>query len=319
MDPTTSGRFRVHDRRPRPDIDATANEADGGADTAKTADTDGPIGADGPAGSDRPAGADEWTEPVDPREEDEPSGSDDPPEEFVLVEIPDGSVDPTAPGAAERYDPLYATAEAYEGDLAERVAALEPGYVVDATLAWTDGSARFVDVDVVRETRFRFADDVEGMFEAAVEAWRAVRAEGEAVGSVTTRSNDGDPNGALYLFADAPGSDTFADLRAGRLPIEPLVARVNASRADDDPREVFVLRPAAHEFVAVYVVFDRDGVLAQTVRDTYGLGSGFVAGLDAREVEALDADRGDGADTHVDESRGNGDNDHDDFDPLDRV
>jgi hypothetical protein len=36
---------------------------------------------------------------------------------------------------------------------------------------------------------------------------------------------------------------------------------------------VFVLRPADGAFVVVYVVFRRDGLLAETVRDTYeGLG-----------------------------------------------
>jgi len=60
MEPTTSGRFRVHDRRPRPDIDGT-----------------------GPA---------------------------DPPEEFVLVDYPEAPIDPTAPDAGDRFDPLYAAA-----------------------------------------------------------------------------------------------------------------------------------------------------------------------------------------------------------------
>ena len=269
MDPTTSGRFRVHDRRQRPDID------------------------------------------------DDAARSGDDAEEFVLVELGDEPVDPTDPDAADRYDPLYATAEGYEGDLADAVDALRPGFVVDATLAWADGSARFREVEVVRETRFRFADEVEGMFEAAVETWRQIRAEGEPVGSITTRSNDGDPNGALYLFADAPGSDTFDEVRTGRLPIEPLVARVNASRDDDDPREVFVLRPAAHEFVAVYVVFDRDGVLAQTVRDTYDLGAGLAAGLDASYPDSEDGDS-----SLLDDSGGpddSDDSDDDDFDALDRL
>ena len=279
MDPTTSGRFRIHDRRPRPDIEGTDETT---ADDATTAGST----------------ADDVTT-----------------EEFVLVEHADGPVDPTAPDAGDRFDPLYATAEGYEGDLAEHVASLEPGTVVDATLAWTDGSARFVAVEVVRETRFRFADAVDGMFEAAVDAWQSLRADGEAVGSVTTRSNDGDPNGALYLFADGPGSDIFDDLRAGRLPIEPLVARVNASRADDDPREVFVLAPVDHNFVAVYVVFDRDGVLAQTVRDTYGLGPGLAAGLDSGVPDAAKAGdsvgQDDGTETDGDESDG--------FDALDRL
>lgn len=277
MDPTTSGRFRVHDRRQRPDIDG---DADAAADSATPADA----------------------------------------EEFVLVELADGPVDPTDPDAEDRYDPLYAAAEGYDGDLADAVDALRPGFVVDATLAWTDGSARFREVEVVRETRFRFADDVEGMFEAAVETWEQIRAEGEPVGSITTRSNDGDPNGALYLFADGPGSDTFEEVRSGRLPVEPLVARVNDSREDGDPREVFVLRPAAHEFVAVYVVFDRDGVLAQTVRDTYDLGPGLAAGLDASYPSDGD-DSGDddfGSDD-LDEGDLDGDDGDDEFDAVDRL
>jgi len=270
MEPTTSGRFRVHDRRPRPDIDGT-----------------------GPAA---------------------------PPEEFVLVEHPKGSIDPTDPDAEDRFDPLYAAAEGYEGSLADRVASLDPGFVVDATLAWTDGSARFDDVEIVRESRFRFADDIEGMFEAAVDAWDQIRSAGEAVGSITTRSNDGEPNGALYLFADAPGSDAFADLRAGRLPIEPLVARVNDSREDDDPREVFVLRPAAHDFVAVYVVFDREGVLAQTVRDTYDLGPGLAAGLDDGALDAAKAGGNGGGDGgELSDGEGDGEANNGGFDALDRL
>ena len=280
MDPTTSGRFRVHDRRERPEIDDGSDAV--GDRTGVTGDGSDASDADGA-------------------------------EEFVLVELADGPVDPADPDAADRYDPLYATAEGYDGDLAEAVDALRPGFVVDATLAWTDGSARLREVEVVRETRFRFADDVEGMFEAAVDAWQQIRAAGEPVGSITTRSNDGDPNGALYLFADSPGSDAFEELRAGRLPVEPLVARVNESRDDDAPREVFVLRPAAHEFVAVYVVFDRDGVLAQTVRDTYDLGAGLAAGLDASYPGGGegDADPDGGEDDSLD-----GD---DDFDALDRL
>jgi hypothetical protein len=300
MDPTTSGRFRVHDRRRRPDIDDDADAAPG----SPAAESDS-----GAAEDDSAAAAGDTADA----------------EEFVLVELGDEPVDPTDAAAADRYDPLYATAAGYEGDLAEAVDALRPGFVVDATLAWTDGSARFREVEVVRETRFRFADDVEGMFEAAVETWRQIRAEGEPVGSITTRSNDGDPNGGLYLFADAPGSDTFDEVRTGRLPIEPLVARVNDSRDDDDPREVFVLRPAAHEFVAVYVVFDRDGVLAQTVRDTYDLGTGLAAGLDASYPDGDDGDSlaSDVPDDASGDSNGSDDDgplgDDDDFDALDRL
>jgi len=78
------------------------------------------------------------------------------------------------------------------------------------------------------------------------------------------------------VFADGPNTDTFEEVRTGRLPIEPLVGRVNRTRDDDAPRSVFVFRPAAYDFVAVYVVFERDGVLARTVRDTYDLGDGLA-------------------------------------------
>ena len=248
MNPTTNGRFRIHDRRPRPSVD-TADSTDGPTEGTGASETTGAS------------------------------------QEFVLVERPDEPIDPTDPAAADAYEPIYVAADDYDGpELRERVADLAPGYVVDATLAWDDGTARFSELSVVREGRFRFADGVEGMFEAAVEAWQGLRAEGEAMGSVTTRSNDGDPNGALYLFADGPGSDTFGEIRGGRIPIEPLIDRVNAERGVE-PREVFVLRPAAHEFVAVYVVFDPDGVLARTIRDTYDLGSGLASALDTGSGE----------------------------------
>jgi hypothetical protein len=233
MHPTTTGRYRVHDRRENPtDVDAS---------TAV----------------------------------------------FVLVKLPPAPIDPTDADAGDAYDPVYVVATGYEDALADRVASLEAGAVVDATLTWDDGTARFRELSVQRETRFWFADDVEGMFEAAVETWQRIRADGEAVGSITTRSTDDEPNGALYVFADGLGTDTFEEVRTGRLPIEPLVARVNQTREDDVPRSVFVLRPAAYDFVAVYVVFDRDGVLAQTVRDTYDLGDGLVDRLtDTASVRA---------------------------------
>ena len=268
MQPTTTGRFRVHDRRRRPDLE-------------------------------------------------------DPADEFVLVEVPKAPIDPTDPDAEDAFDPLYASAEGYEGDLGTRIDALDPGTVVDATLAWTDGSARLTELSIVREDRFRFADDVEGIFEAAVEAWNEIRASGEAFGSVTTRSNDGDPNGALYLFADGPGGDTFTELRAGRLPIEPLVARVNERLDDDRPREVFVLRPADHPFVIVHVVFDRNGVLARTIRDTYDLGAGLAAGLDVEDADdtnTVDATHREDDASHEDDANHRRDeSDEEAFDLRDRL
>ncbi len=194
---------------------------------------------------------------------------------FAVIELPDDPVAPDDPDAAEAYAPLL-----IDGDHAVDTEPLEPGFVVDATLGWADGTARFLEYDVVRRTRIYVADDVTGMFEAATEAWEGARAAGESVVSTTTRGQDGEPNGALYLFPDASDRDTLAELERGRIPVEPLIARVNDRLGDDADRGVFLLRPAAYAFVAVLVAFDDDGVLARTVRDTYDLGSALADRLD---------------------------------------
>jgi len=207
---------------------------------------------------------------------------------------------------ADAYEPVVVRGDGYNGGLAETVAGLEAGNVVTASVDWTgpDAVAAFETVTVERQTRYRFAADVEGLFEAARETWRAAREAGDPVGSRVTRDTDGEPNGALYVFADPPGRDVYDEFRSGRRPVDPLVERVNeaspeadgdttpgegaglgslASRlepADGDApettdetdapaREVFVLSPADGAFVVVYVVFRRDGLLAETVRDTY--------------------------------------------------
>ncbi len=188
---------------------------------------------------------------------------DDPrdPERFVLVAL-------DADGA-EEYEPVAVRGDGYEGELADRVAALLPGYVVDATLAWDAGTARFEAVEVRKRTLFEFADGVTGMFEAATETWRNAAAAGEAMNSRVTRGTDGDPNGVLYVFASQSGArDLFAEFRDGTRPLEPLVGRVNETRGDGE-REVFVLRPADEPFVAVYIALEKEGLLADTVRDTY--------------------------------------------------
>lgn len=203
---------------------------------------------------------------------------------------------------ADAYEPVVARGEGYDGDLAETVADLEAGNVVTARLDWTgpDAVAAFETVAVERRSRYRFAADVEGLFEAARETWEAARADGEPVGSRVTRDTDGDPNGALYVFADPAGRDVYDEFRSGRRPVDPLVERVNEAAPDADgdtpgdgaglgslasrlesvdgddeshdgetAREVFVLSPADGAFVVVYVAFRRDGLLAETVRDTY--------------------------------------------------
>ncbi|WP_284012102.1 DUF6663 family protein [Halobaculum litoreum] len=122
---------------------------------------------------------------------------------------------------------------------------------------------------VERESRYRFADGVEPMFEAARETWQEAAAAGEGMGSRVTRDTDGEPNGALYVFGEAGARDLLGEFRSGTTPLEPLVDRVNDDLADGEPRSVFVLRPAEGGYVVVYIAFRADGVLARTVRDTY--------------------------------------------------
>ncbi|WP_232701467.1 DUF6663 family protein [Halobacterium wangiae] len=154
------------------------------------------------------------------------------------------------------------------GDLAETVEALRPGYLVAATLAWDDGDARFVDCDIEERTLFTFKNGVSGLFEAALETMEEAHQEGVGVTGRPTFSTDGEPNGAVYAFAEQPGErDVFEEIRTGALPLEPLLDRLD--EAEDCDHEVFVFHPLEHDFVVVYLVLQKHSVLADTVRDTY--------------------------------------------------
>jgi len=158
----------------------------------------------------------------------------------------------------------------------EAAGQLDPGNVIEATVGW-DGDDRdthdgtLLAWTLVRATRYHVADGVTGLFEAARKTWTA--AGGGGPNSRVTRSPDGEPNGALYTFPDPAGRDVLKLLRTGRIPIEPLVARVEADRAPGE-RAVFLLRPAEGSFVVVYVVFERDGELARTMLETYPFDDG---------------------------------------------
>lgn len=200
-------------------------------------------------------------------------------------------------------------ADAYEPIAVTRLPdepAVRPGNVVRTRLESTDGPTDVTEASVERRDRFRYADGVENLFDAARDLWRDTRLAGDAIGSRVTHSTDGAPNGALYVFSDAGPEDLFAAFRDGRRPIDPLVELVddaddtsrdeattlrtggltarldridsppaetdtpNADRDDERPRRaVYVLRPAGDPFVAVSVVFRRDGLLARTMNDTY--------------------------------------------------
>jgi hypothetical protein len=162
----------------------------------------------------------------------------------------------------EDYEPLTVTVP---DGVAEGGTDLRPGYAVGATVEWED-SPLLADVSVTDRTLLEFVDGATNLFEVALDTWEAARREGVGVNSRVTRGNDGDPNGALYTFADGPGAEVFAEFRRGARPLEPLLERVETP----PPYEVFVMRPATHAFVLVYIVLGKGSVLADTVRDTYG-------------------------------------------------
>ncbi|WP_254536896.1 DUF6663 family protein [Halomarina litorea] len=169
----------------------------------------------------------------------------------------------------ETADPTYVARTGYDDPLAEHVAAVEPGNLVACEVDWTGERPRFDACEVVERTRFAFARDVTNLFEAAVECWREAEHGGEAMNSRLTRGTDGDVNGVCYVFADQPGQrDLFEEFRDGTKPLDPLLAAVTGA---DPPYEVFVLDPADHPFVVVYIALERGGLLARTVRETYGL------------------------------------------------
>ena len=197
------------------------------------------------------------------------------PAELLLVTI-DGN-------EADAFDPLYVDTTGYDDDLAATVEGLHAGALVDASLVWRDGDPRFDSLTVVADTVFEFYDGVTGIFEAATDAWMVAEADNEGMNAQVTRNTDGEPNGALYVFAKQSGArDLFEEFRTGVTPLSPLVSRVDEAESVppevDQPRAVFVLRPADEPFLVVYVTFRRDGMLAETMRTTYGDGSGPISG-----------------------------------------
>jgi len=153
-------------------------------------------------------------------------------------------------------------------DTVPPVAALRPGYLVDAALDWSTQRPTVESVSVVRPTLFVFADRVDPMFEAARETWEAARSEGEAMNTQVLRNTDNEVTGVVYVFAESGDRGRFEEFREGARPLEPLLDRVADSRGED-PREVFVLRSPGGAFTAVAITLRKGGHLADTMRDTY--------------------------------------------------
>ncbi len=168
----------------------------------------------------------------------------------------------------ETQDPTYVATSGYEGDLAERVAGLEAGNRIEAVLSWDDGTPRFVEIVVETRTSIEFADGVTGIFEAARETWQEAAREGRAMNSRITQNTDGETNGVVYTFAKQSGQrDLYEEFRDGITPLEPLIERL--AEGSEPPFAVFVLRPADESFVLVVLAIERDGLFAETIRDTY--------------------------------------------------
>lgn len=172
----------------------------------------------------------------------------------------------------ETTDPTYVPTAGY-GALGERVASLEPGNRIEATIEWDEaGEPRFSDLEVLTRTRIEFVNGVTGTFEAARETAEEAAMQGAAMNSRVTKSTDGEDNGVLYTFAKQSGSrDLYEEFRAGITPLEPLLDRVEDGGADP-PYDVFVLRPVDETFLVVYIALEREGLLARTVRETYAEG-----------------------------------------------
>jgi len=118
---------------------------------------------------------------------------------------------------------------------------------------------------VETDTRYRFVRTDEPLFEAARDCWAAARHADEAMNARVTHGTDDEANGVVYTFAEGP-RDLFAEFRDGTRPLDPLLSRVGRVAP---PYEVFVIDHEAEPFVVVYIVLRRDGLLAETVRDTY--------------------------------------------------
>ena len=142
------------------------------------------------------------------------------------------------------------------------------GNRVEATISWDDGPV--VDtLTVETETTVAFVETTEPVFEAAENCFERARADGEPMNSRVTYDTDNEANGVVYTFADQSGRrDLLAEFRDGGKPLEPLIDRTARPDEIDPPLSVFVIDPE-DPFVVVYIVLDPDGLLDETVRDTY--------------------------------------------------
>lgn len=167
-------------------------------------------------------------------------------------------------------DPVTVRADGYDDPLQSTVDALHPGYLVTATLDWTDDDGpAFTDLAVETETLFTFVGNTPDIFDQAERTFQQGSREREPVASDVTYGTDGEANGVVYTVAKQRGErDVFEAFRAGRMTLEPMLDKLGDGGAEP-PYEVFVIQPATHPFVALYFTLEKGGLLADTLRDEY--------------------------------------------------
>jgi hypothetical protein len=164
----------------------------------------------------------------------------------------------------ETYEPVVTADTGHDAPVAD----LRPGYLVDADLDWSTSEPTVRSLSVRRPTLYVFADEIKPVFDVARETWNEARRAGDSMNGRVTRNTGNEVNGVLYVFAEDETGGTFEAFRDGARPLEPLVNRVN-DREGAAPREVFVLRPAAEQFVIITIALRKGGRFADTLRDTY--------------------------------------------------
>ncbi|MCO8243314.1 MULTISPECIES: DUF6663 family protein [unclassified Haladaptatus] len=164
----------------------------------------------------------------------------------------------------ETYEPVVTAPDGHGGT----VDGVHPGYRIEADLDWSSAEPTVRSLSVRRKTLYSFADGIDPVFEVAQQAWTEARMGGESMNSTVTRNTDNEVNGVLYVFAEDDGGRVFESFRDGTRPLEPLIDRVNEGEGDD-PRDVFVLRPAEGAYVIVTIALRKGGQFAETLRETY--------------------------------------------------
>ena len=163
---------------------------------------------------------------------------------------------------AESADPTYVPRESLPDDAVV-------GNRIDADISWDGDDPVVESASIETTTTVEFVRTEAVIFEAAQNCFEKARAEGEAMNSRVTYNTDNEANGVLYTFAEQAGSrDLFSEFRDGLKPLEPLIARAAQPDEVEPPFSVFVIDPE-EPFVVVYIVLNPDGLLDETVRDTY--------------------------------------------------